>query len=209
MATWELIRCPPHFRAIKIGVSSHFGVHKWRAFEGQICAFNMVWGHFVGLGFCEFRARRIKRACYIRIAFVSACFADRRGSAEIRGFRLASGIIGAQWWRVSDAAKQNLRKFCRKLFQTCGFFVFFFFFGNMFGTRDFALYFCIKWGFAKIFRCSRPRGCATNLSQIGVFWGVLSFSFGLLLLAAYLHDGWWRGCSRTTRRKKNYQWQQL
>ena len=43
------------------------------------------------------------------------------------------------------------------------------------------------------------RKCVTNLCFLGLF------PFVLILLAAYLHDGWWRGCTRTTRRTNKKQ----
>ena len=41
------------------------------------------------------------------------------------------------------------------------------------------------------------QGVRANLSQICVFWS----SFFWILLAACLHDGWWRRCTRRRRRK--------
>ena len=144
-----------------------------------------------------------------RASFSGPVGSWKAGSAEIRGFSLVFGIIGAQWWRVSDAAKQNLRNFCREIFLKCGFFQ------KFVWCPWFRTIFLHRMAFLRKFSGAPVWGLRANLSQIGVFWGVLFFCFGLILLAAYLHDGWWRGCTWTTRRKNkkkepnSNQWQQL
>ena len=141
--------------------------------------------------------------------FVSACFADRPGSAEIRGFRLVFGIIGAQRWRVSDAAKQTIAIFA-EIFSKM--WIFFWTFVWYPWLRTIFLH---RLAFLRKFSGAPVWGDGRKLDTKWCFWGVLSFCFGLnrlILLAAYLHDGWWRGCTRTTRRKKktkSNQWQQF
>ena len=164
-------------------VSGHFGVYRWRAFRGSnLCAQN-GWGTLCWVGYCEFGMRWRNRACHICIAFVSACFADRPGSAEIRGFRLFWGIIGAQRWRVSDAAKQTLRNFCGRnvskmwIFRK---FVWYPWFRTIFLHR---MAFLRK----KLFRCSRPRGCAQICHKF-VFFGAL-FLFWSCSLPVFMMDG--------------------
>ena len=173
-----------------------FRCGKWTFSRGPNLCARHGWGTLCWVVYCEFRTRWKNRACHVGFILWSDCFAGGPGSAEIREFGLGIAKIGAWRWRVYDAAKQNLRNFCREIFEKCGFF------RNLFGTRDFALYFCIEWRFCENFQVLPSEGVRANLSQIGVFWGVLSFCFGLILLAAYLHDGWWRGCTRTTRRRK-------
>ena len=144
----------------------------------------MVWGQFVG--FCVLQFARDGETGLVTSALILCPIGSRKaqnlpGSAEIRGFGSAVARIGAYCWRVSDAAKQNLRKSCRENFDKCGFFK------NLFGTRDLAVYFCIEWVFTKIFRCSRPRGVA-QICPKSVFFGALSFCFDL----AHCLSSWWK-----------------
>ena len=59
------------------------------------------------------------------------------------------------------------------------------------GRCPFALYFSIFQRIPKNIKCSRFGGLPRNC----LFLFLLFF----FLLAAYLHDGWWRGCTRTTK----------
>ena len=49
VTTGELIRCPPHFRTIKIGVWCDSGVLCGRLLAGHICMLNLIQGRVVGL----------------------------------------------------------------------------------------------------------------------------------------------------------------
>ena len=88
MTTGELVRCPPHFRTIKIGVFCHFAVVAQKSFPTQIYVQKLVGGVWVTFLFFSPCASK-KRDCSIFSDLEWSSGVRHRNSAdsaEIRGF---------------------------------------------------------------------------------------------------------------------------